>query len=807
MACRPGALYGPAVHPRLEQAVRILKHPLLASAAVLVVGLWGTAYYAGVVNKIYPIDGWLFWSLAKLWGWMLVFSAACVAMGQLILDRLLRVELPPLESAVQAMAVGVVAFVMCMYAGGALGWFGPVYAVVLPLAFVAAGGRAAWRLLARIRLELARPRKPSPFVWLVSAAGVVCVALVYLGAMTPDSLNYDSTWSHLVIAQDYARHGRIVPWLANYNMGVPHLASLIHTWGWTVPGLDHPALRWMMALHNEFGLFLWTLAGVQAGVRRLTDEPELRAAWTSFFLFPIIFVYDNNLGGAADHIAAFFAVPMLLAALDVFKSFGAGSAALLAITAAGGLLTKYQVAYQIVSIAAMLGVRWLWLVIRRKQRRVAEADAAIGWRELVRAPLIVVGLGALLVSPHFLKNAIFYNNPFYPFAMDVFRNSYPSYPGASWLIRYNFTDDNWIPKGTTLQKLLYATELFFDFSFEPHYSFTKNVPSMGSLFTLLLPLVFFVRNAGKIAFAAVVASGAVFIWAYTYNLDRNIQIPMPILVCVTAALIVRGWQLGWLARAGIVPLLLFQIVWGGDALFYSSHDRIRSAMDLIRSGYEGNAVRRFDGYRSTFLTLRKVIPENARVLLHTSHVTLGIDREVIQDWQAFQGYINYEPIKSVRQLYDYYRERGITHILWEPGARPSPTKQEEVLFQGFVSRYAKLVGDFGSYRLMSMPSEPPPPEDAYRVVTVGLGNYKDGLYPIQALRTNEYLPGYLQRYASPDRPLPRRGEARAALLATADAVFVGPRARLDRASDALLKEQFVAALHHGFTLYLRKVPN
>ena len=35
------------------------------------------------------------------------------------------------------------------------------------------------------------------------------------------------------------------------------------------------------------------------------------AAWTPFFLFPAIFVYSSNLGGAADHVLAFF-VPLIL---------------------------------------------------------------------------------------------------------------------------------------------------------------------------------------------------------------------------------------------------------------------------------------------------------------------------------------------------------------------------------------------------------------------------------------------------------------------------------------------------------------
>jgi hypothetical protein len=794
-----------AVGPLAQTIKRALTHRFVAGGVALVIGLAGTGLYLGVLNRVYPVDTWLFWSMAKVWGWVLSFSLACLCMGQLILERVLRLELDPLESALQSMAVGVVAFVMSMYLGGALGLFGPVFAVLLPLAFTAAGARSFLRLLARLAAERAAAKATGPFGALVSAAGVGCVAMVYLQLLTPDSLNYDSTWSHLVIAQDYARNGRIVPFPGNYNMGVPHLASIIHTWGWTVPGLGHPALRWMMALHNEFGLFVWTLVGVQAGVRRLTGEPGARAVWAGFFLFPIIFVYDNNLGGAADHIAAFFAVPILLAALGLWETFTPKRAALLAISAAGGLLTKYQMAYLFVPLALLLGVRWALLAFRSRRGKPLSGDAALGWRELKLSPLALCAVGALLVAPHFVKNLIFYNNPVYPLATELFTGSWPTVPGGAKLIRYIFTDDNWRPKGTTLERLWHAAKLFFRFSFEPHYSFTRNVPAMGSLFTLLLPLLLVLTRARRIWFAAALASGAIFIWAYTYNVDRNLQIFLPLMACVAVALILRAWRLGWLARAGLVPLVLLQVVWGSDALFYSGHDRLESAVNLIRAGFEGNAKGRFDGYRATFLALKAAIPERARVLLHASHVSLGIDREIIQDWAGFQGFISYDDLETPRELYDYYLARGITHILFEPGARGAPSKQEEILFHGLVTSYAEKVGDYGHFRLLRMPEKPPPTEAPYRVVMLGMAPYGDGLYPIDALSTHEGLPGSMRQYASPSEPLPATRDERTQLLSRADAIIVSSSTQLDSPGKALLKRRFTSVARYNgyFTVYVR----
>ena len=791
---------------QVQRLLAILRNRWFAAAVVLVVCLYGAYLYLGVLSKVYPVDTWLFWRLATLWGWMAVLSLACLSVGSLVLERVIRLELPPLEAVVQSMALGLVCFVMCMYLGGAVGLFGPVFAVALPALLVAGGAKSLIKLAGRFLDDLREPQAQNPFVWLISGLGAFCVVLAYLQAMTPDSLNYDSTWSHLVIAQDYARHGRIFKFLANWNMGVPHLASLVHTWGWTVPGLPHPALRWMMALHNEFGLFCWTLVGIAAGTRRLLGEPKLRGSWAGFFLFPIIFVYDNNMGGAADHIAAFFIPPFLLAFCELWERMSPRAAALLAASAAGAMLTKYQAAYLFPPLALLLLGRWGLLAYRVRKAGLRPEDPQLTWKELLRTPLVLAGVGALLVSPHFIKNAIFYHNPLYPFAQETFKGTTPSSPNNLVLFQYIFTDDNWKPKGGSLERLWHAIKLFFNFAWTPHYSFTRDVPAFGALFTLLLPTLLVLRGAGRIWLATAVSGGALFLWAYTYNLDRNLQIFLPIMVCVTVALMVRLWRLGWLARAGLVPLVLLQVAWGGDALFYSSTDRMQSAMSLIRSGFDGRAAHRLDGYRSPFVAVRDALPPDAVVVLHTSHITLGIDRDVLQDWDMTQGYINYASLQSAREIYEYLRARGVTHLLTEPHARGAPTKQTEVLFNELLSSYAQPVrGSFGHFRLFKFPKTAPPLEAPYQVVMIGVGRYQSGRYPIKKLDANEYLPAYKQVYQAPDEALPADSRARAAMLEHADAVFVSTAARLDGAADEVLKRQFSSVIRYEgyFTLYLK----
>jgi hypothetical protein len=244
------------------------------------------------VGVTYPIRDWLFWRYLVLAAWLLLFSAACASFGQLLLVRLFKTELPALESAVLSMTVGTVSFVMLMYLAGTFGLFKPWFAVVLPLALLgpslAAGAnlwRRSWRELRKAPFGVAST--------LAGVFGVCCLGITYFRIITPEALGYDATWFYVKIAQDYARWGRIQAFPGDYSHALPHLASLLYTWGYLLPGL-HVAQRWMFALHMEMCLLLWTLLGIAVAVARQVEPPVPRSAWVVFFLFPGSFVANRG---------------------------------------------------------------------------------------------------------------------------------------------------------------------------------------------------------------------------------------------------------------------------------------------------------------------------------------------------------------------------------------------------------------------------------------------------------------------------------------------------------------------------------
>jgi hypothetical protein len=278
------------------------------------------------------------------------------------------------------------------------------------------------------------------------------------------------------------------------------------------------------------------------------------------------------------------------------------------------------------------------------------------------------------------------------------------------------------------------------------------------------------------------SAGALLVWAFTFNVDRNLQAFLPLLVAVTAALLVQLWRLGWVARAGLIPLVALQVIWGGDALFYSSHDRLR--------------------FRSEYLALDDALPESSTVLLHSFHVSLGINRKVVLDWTGFQGLVSYESVRTPRELFDYYRARGITHLLDVPGLMGAPSKQEEVLFHALRARHGLEPRQFGRYRLTALPKTPPPAQAPFLVLCLGIG-YKDGLYPIERLGTNEYLPAKLKRIERPKESA--TSDNRAALIARADAVVIGRAPSWDETRNRLGGDFERAVDYPGFfSVYVRR---
>jgi hypothetical protein len=767
--------------------------PLLVTLACL----GATIYLASYLDRLSPLRTWLSSTLLLLWFWTLVLVAGSLAFGSLICRLIIRREddLPPLERLLLALAAGIVAFGLCLYVAGAVRLLRPVTAVLLPVAAIVAAMRSGSTYHIGPMLRAAREGwRTTPREMLVSGFGAVCLVFIYLHVLTPEALNHDAHWTHLVNAQDYAREGRLVPLYAGWTRNYPHFASVIYTWCFLVPGLDDSA-RLLLVMHTELIFFLGTLLAVVPVARWLAHgNPDSgRTAWVAFFLFPSIFVYDSNLGGSADHVAAFFALPLFLAVIRATERFSLRLCGLAGALAGAALITKYQSMYLTAALAVVVAVRIGRAVVRRLRRETAAGPAL---RQALLGSAVMAATGLVVASPYFIENLVFYRNPVFPFMQNVFTGSRPTFPDAAYLVSNVATPSYLRGAGNSLrERFIEALKLLRTFSFEPHYGFTNGQPYFGFLFTLLSPLALVLPNRRRVLMGALVGSGAIVAWSMTYLVDRNLQIIMPVLVAVMAALIMRIWRLGWTARAAVTALVLLQVAWGADYML----GPVQGTLAHVREGVAGRVnVRETLDRRA----MTRALPPNAIVLLHSGHVSLGLDRPVLADLSESQGLFDYHQLRTVREAYDRFKAAGVTHLTWMENNTMAPVKQAEIIF--FSLAKPLPATQFGIYSLVKLPALPPPARGPMLVLTAGLAGYVDGMYSIQELSLCEMRPPEACRPPRSLAPLPGPVTPEA-LKEPTDAVLLGPGYGLSPAAQAVLNERFILGKTTGqYSLYVRR---
>jgi hypothetical protein len=421
---------------------------------------------------------------------------------------------------------------------------------------------------------------------------------------------------------------------------------------------------------------------------------------------------------------------------------------------------------------------------------------------LVGGPLLALALLVVLASPQAIENWVWFHNPVYPLMQRVFVHSAPTMPDAALMVENVISDYRWLAPAPLGRRITEALELAVSFSFEPHYSFIGNRPYFGSLFTVLSPILLFLPNAKRLWLGFALAMGALFMWGYTYRVDRNLQTFLPMLVVVTGTIIARAWDLGTLGRVATIPLIAMQVAWGGDLMF-SGNDRLQAGVALLKSGLDGRAEQRFEGYRQGYRAVGKILPVDALAVLHNAHLTLGMNRRILLDWIGYQGLIDYRALRTPREVYDRFAELGVTHLIVIPGWHPADIKQEEVIFNTFISFYAKRQADVGGYVIYEMPAGPPPAQRPFQVLSIGMGGYADGVYRIQDLGTIEAMPPRFVRFAGPQQPIRAPAEIEQ-MLGGVDAALVSSAYHPDEKASEVLRSKFRSVATYGsFSVYGR----
>ncbi|HVZ73671.1 MAG TPA: hypothetical protein VHJ20_14930 [Polyangia bacterium] len=715
--------------PRLERA-RQVALPVVAFAAAL--------FLAWFTNHRQLWETWLLWPYLGFWAATVVWVVACASVGHAALRLLPELRLRFRERLLFDFATGVLIFAAGLFVVGVAHGLGTPFYFIYPVVLGAVGfafswrdARRAWRHLrgARRRANL----RPSLIHAAATVLGTLALAVIYLSIMTPDNAAFDARSYHLPIAEHFAAGGRIGPFPEGWFAGaLPHLASWLYTWPFTLRSVKlfgHVEL----AAHLEFALFVATVFSAPLLVEALCPGRRARSAWAVFFLFPGLFLYDSSLGLAADHVLAFWAAPVALAVMRFAQRPSSRARGVLAgLMLAGAALTKYQAIYLLVPaglVIAFIVARELWRARRAVERAQTTRATFSGAGALVIAMVVAT-------APHWLANVVWHGNPVYPMARNLFP-THPLVPGWAG----TELDHQFELTGTLGHKLSEAAGAVFAFSFVVHdwAPFHGDLPVFGFLFTLTLPVLLFVRGAGRARVLAVAVMLGVFIWFWTYHEDRYLQALLPWMVATTSSAFLLAWNTSGAftnlaTRVGLAALVAVQLMWGNDVPWLPTHSMLHDVpamrtMRVLSSTFRGDFHSRFS-FDTGFEPLDRTLPRNAYVLLHEEYLRLGLNRRAIQDSLRLQAGIDYRQLARPDRIHDMLKSLGATHLVWGGASvnREIPISGE-LAFWGYALRYGEDQRFAGSFTVAKIPERRPPAREPGRVLWVACGEAREVSLP------------------------------------------------------------------------------
>jgi hypothetical protein len=665
------------------------------------VALAGLAAFYRAVATHDPPAGWIVWryllaiSLAALWG----LSALA---GGHALWRRLGLRRPFRESLVLSFALGVAAWALLIVFVGLLGVLGKVTFVAMPLLFLGVGGLPLLQRLRRMR-RLKRRLTLTPASWfdpVVQVFGVVCVGTIWVQLLTPRSIMYDARWYHLPLAEQYAATGHVFRldegW---FNGAMPHLASYLQTWSFLTP-FGQLFDRLALAQHLELVVFIGTLASLPVLVDVLLPRPRLRGAWVARFLFPGVLLYDSTLGGGADHVLAFWAVPLVLAFRHAWVSPSLRAGLLFGVLAGGAAATKYQAIFLLAGPGVALVARVLFALVVRQHR------AFLG-----TAGMAVVG-AAVVSSPHWALNAAWHHNPVYPYLSGVF----PSTPMEEG-IEPHITEDSWQPKGTLTEKLLETAKASLRFGFEAHdwESFHGKRPVFGTLFLIALALSPFALRRRRVVALGLATWLAVPLWYWTQHQDRYLQAIAPWCAVVVVVVGAGVWRRSKLARAPLAALAALQLLHTADLPVLPANSILHAhpltdVLGLLASNDAAAPEQYVDQHFSVSRAAR-LLPADAKVLVHEVHIHLGLQRAAVRDNVQRQGAIVYHALGDTGSVVRKLKSLGVTHVLWNPTPMGLQLIGDDLVFLRFVQHAVPQAQPLGDGFFVGAIGEGPAPRE------------------------------------------------------------------------------------------------
>jgi len=706
---------------------------------VLAAGLTAIVFKYDMTS--YALRDWLVWRYLSYIAVVCTWNAACFALGAWVVARFPRLKVTPPERLLFSITFGVFGFFCLMFIAGVFKSWSPFFAVSVLPALLTLGGREAFLVIRRVYKQSLRtkytPRK-SILVYAKLMGGAVALAMIYLTVLTPHNASFDGLWYHLGIAEEYAVSGglRVFP-EGRYHDAYPHLSTYLYAWCLLLPKtllFD----RLLLCAHLEYSLFLWTLAFIPSLVRRLGARRQSALSWVVTFTFPAIFLYDSSLSIGADHVAAFWAAPIFIALLLVLRRPSIAHWVFFIVPLSGAISTKYT------AFALVFGPLVFSLMCFLAQSLVRKWRPRLTLSRRISAMLIAAVVGLVATSPFWLKNWIWYGDPFFPILHKHLTPHMWTVDAAQHYETEIVTSIRGF-RGPDADHWTRWFRTWLDFSLAQYdwHNFHRDVPIFGFLFsfsTLALP---FLRKTKRVWLLTLFVYAGLMVWFWMSPQLRYLQALLPWMVAVTAVVLGRLWQDGLGPRVVTCAAVAFQLTSGSDTYFIPSHAMngttpIKLSADLITSGFRGQHTNRYNVHDER-VVLGKHLPPTARVLFHEEPIAFGIDRQIVVDSPGYQGAISYGRLKPW-EVVDMLRKRmRATHAVWvDRRSRMLDSVAGDLSFFSFTVHDTEQVRSLGPFKLAKIKQQTVMRKTSDLVTFLGCDEgYTPGLY----LRSKMTVPG------------------------------------------------------------------
>jgi len=481
--------------------------------------------------------------LASAWCW-----------GQLVL-RLLRpsVARRSAEGTVFAFGLGLSVLSLATLSLGLAGFlYRPLFIALCaaPLIFEVVFIGCEWRA----RLPASEPQVQteharSPFFWLIVAAMIPFVWVMWLGSMSPER-DFDVLAYHFEGPKEYFQASRIDFLLHNVYTNFPFFAEMLALVGMVLRG------DWYWgALVGKCVCFafapLTALTLYAAGRRYFSPQAGLIAALV-FLSTP--WIDRITIIAYVEGPLTFFLAASLLAALIAIERFRAQRPAMREVLLAGllagnGMACKYTGLLQVVVPIGLAIVGCAWFALRGMPNRLPALSKA----------LLAFGLGvAITIGPWLAKNLYETGNPVYPLAYNLFG-------GRGWSPELNA---RFVPAHSphTFSAAVLGQNLL-DVIADNDWS--------SPLLFGLAPLAVLVWGKRRLVLGLWLLVGYLFFawWGFTHRIDRFWVpiIPVVSLLAGVGATWTSALAWRWIAGAVIALVLWFNFALiAGNGTFYGT---------------------------------------------------------------------------------------------------------------------------------------------------------------------------------------------------------------------------------------------